>query len=31
MTTLDPSRIGTDTLAALNRELATLSTQERVA
>lgn len=31
MTTLDPSRIGTDTLAALNRELATLSAQERVA
>ena len=30
MTTLDPSRIGTDTLAALNRELATLSAQERI-
>ena len=31
MTTLDPSRINTDTLAALNRELATLSAQERIA
>ena len=31
MTTLDPTRIGTDTLAALNRELATMSAQERIA
>lgn len=31
MTTLDPSRISTDSLAAINRELATLSAQERIA
>ena len=31
MTTLDHSRISTDSLAAINRELATLSAQERIA